>query len=291
MGFKICSAEEEDDFPIVLREFNEDLENLKNSTQEQMHQYVGSKVKIIYIFTAKLIVFNNTMTEGSRKFLDATESVSATEGVKDLIESIMESMKPLLIEVYESYDPRTKSPQIANEMFEDYFTSLVPVFQDEIINIMVALEKTPENNYCWEQNKENIFKVIHSNFYLFLDEIANEMQKLTEQIKTIEDDFEVISKEVVETFSTCSENSEPENCLHNFVTDRKDQILEQINASFVQIINGFKNAIVKNNARVETFIKRTETEYDDIKKEMIACFIKPTTIEIDSTPHHLKQEL
>lgn len=256
-----------------------------------MHQYVGSKVKIIYIFTAKLIVFNNTMTEGSRKFLDATESVSATEGVKDLIESIMESMKPSLIEVYESYDPRTKSPQIANEMFEDYFTSLVPVFQDEIINIMVALEKTPENTYCWEQNKEKIFKVIHSNFYLFLDEIANEMQKLTEQIKTIEDDFEAISKEVVETFSTCSENPEPENCLHNFVTDRKDQILEQINASFVQIINGFKNAIVKNNARVETFIKRTETEYDDIKKEMIACFIKPTTIEIDSTPHHLKQEL
>lgn len=238
-----------------------------------------------------MIVFNNSITEESRKFIDATESVVVAEVVKDLIDSIMETMKPSMMMFFDLFDPRIQSPKIANDMFENYFISLVPAFQNEIINIMVALEKHPENTFCWEENKENIFKVIHSNFDMFLEEITNEIQKLTEEIKTIEDDFEVISKEVVETFSTCSGNTEPENCLHNFVTDRKDQILEQINASFVQIINDFKNAIVKNNARVETFIKRTETEYDDIKKEMIACFIKPTTIEIDSSPHHLKQEL
>lgn len=233
------------------------------------------------------MLFNSSITEESLKFRDATGSVNA----HNFIKSIMDSIKPLLQDLFESFDPRTKSQIIANDMFQSYFSSLVPVFQSEIIQIMLALAKNPENTFCWEANKENIFKVIHSNYNMFLEEITKEIQKLAEEIKTIEDDFEVLSKEVVETFRTCMENPEPENCLNNFVTDRKDQILEQINASFVQITNGFKNAIVKNNAKVQTFIEKTETEYDDIKKEMIACFIVPTTIEIDSSPHKLEKEL
>ncbi|CAO1412398.1 unnamed protein product [Diamesa serratosioi] len=285
VGVNVCLADE-DDLPIVLREFNTQLENLKENNQETMNNYAHTKLKIIYIFTAKLVVFNKSITEESMKFAEVTRSPA-----QEFIEIVMNSMKPFLQNFYSSFDPKVQSPKIANEMFESYFERLVQLFQNEIINIILALEKSPDLIHCWEMNKKNIFNVIDSNFGKFLEQITHEIQKLAEEIKTIEDDFEVISKEVVETFNTCSEITEPENCLHNFVTDRKDQILEQINASFVQLTNAFKNAIVKNNARVQSFIKKTETEYNDIKTEMIACFIVPTTVEIDSSPHQLKKEL